>query len=178
MSLDITTGTLRLPALEYTYLGNNPWTDPITNITYQVPRGITSLGITAEDNEPTVRVFLTAAELSNEWKYEKLKGSWLGGEFGHSKSLLNIYSNFFSKNQATAITQKPTVLYRLRVENLQLNKYAKDAIAKLPIQYDETLYNDFLQTWGTHIVQQSLIGMFQRATRSLDFRNFIFRWNA
>ncbi len=160
MTLDITTGTLLLPAVKYSYPGTNSWTDPVTNIIYNAPSEISFQQISATDNNPIARVFLTAAELSNEWKYEKLRGSWLGGEFGHSKSLLDIYSRFFSKNQATAITQKPTVLYRLRLENFQLNKYAKEAIDNLPPEYNETLYSDFLRTWGTHIVQQSLIGKF------------------
>ncbi|CAF3790676.1 unnamed protein product [Rotaria sp. Silwood1] len=168
MTLDITTGTLLLPALEYTYLGNNYWTDPISNIVYQAPRGVTFPEISQDENNPIARVFLTAAELSNEWKYEKLRGSWLGGEFGHSKSLADIYNRFFSNNQATSITQKPNVLYRLRVENLQLNTYAKQAIARLPTTYDETLYSDFLRNWGTHIVQQSLIGKFQNLKKKAN----------
>ncbi|CAF1472757.1 unnamed protein product [Adineta steineri] len=175
MTLDITTGTLLLPALEYTYLGNNYWTDPITSIMYQAPRGITFPGIKTTDNDPVSRVFLTAAELSNEWKYEKLKGSWLGGEFGHSKSLLDLYKKFFSMNQGIAIVQKPTVLYRLRVENLQLNKYAKAAIQKLPVKYDETLYSDFLQNWGTHIVQQSLVGGMHE--QQVLFKDCVFSFN-
>ncbi|CAF4664357.1 unnamed protein product, partial [Rotaria socialis] len=126
MTLDITTGRLLLPALENNFFGNNYWIDPNTNRMYQAPRGITFPRISQDENRPVSRVFLSAAELSNEWKYERLRGSWLGGEFGHSKSLLDIYSRFFSKNQATAITQKPTVLYRLRVENLRLNQYARE----------------------------------------------------
>ncbi|CAF2956474.1 unnamed protein product, partial [Rotaria sp. Silwood2] len=175
MTLDITTGTLLLPALEYIYLGNNYWTDPISNTTYQAPRGVTFPTFSENDNQPVARVFLTATELSNEWKYEKLRGSWLGGEFGHSKSLADIYSRFFSNNQATAITQKPYVLYRLRVENLRLNKYAKQAIAQLPTTYNETLYNDFLRNWGTHIVQQSLIGGMHE--QQVLFKDCIFSFN-
>ncbi|CAF3649132.1 unnamed protein product [Rotaria sp. Silwood1] len=175
MTLDITTGTLLLPALEYTYLGNSYWTDPILNTTYQVPRGVSLPAINQSDNTPIARVFLTATELSNEWKYKKLRGSWLGGEFGHSKSLGDIYRRFFSNNQGTAITQKPTVLYRLRVENLQLNKYVKQAISKLPIKYDETLYRDFLRNWGTHIVQQSLIGGMHE--QQVLFKDCVFSFN-
>ncbi|CAF4841946.1 unnamed protein product, partial [Rotaria sp. Silwood2] len=175
MTLDITTGTLLLPALEYIYLGNNYWTDTISNTTYQAPRGVTFPTFSENDNQPVARVFLTATELSNEWKYEKLRGSWLGGEFGHSKSLADIYSRFFSNNQATAITQKPYVLYRLRVENLRLNKYAKQAIAQLPTTYNETLYNDFLRNWGTHIVQQSLIGGMHE--QQVLFKDCIFSFN-
>ncbi|CAF3178894.1 unnamed protein product [Rotaria sp. Silwood2] len=175
MTLDITTGRLLLPALEYIYRGNNYWTDPISKIMYQAPPGVTFPAISESDNNPISRVFLTAAELSNEWKYEKLRGSWLGREFGHLKSLLDIYSRFFSKNQATAITQKPKVLYRLRVENLQLNKYAREAIESLPAVYDEILYDDFLRNWGTHIVQQSLIGGMHE--QQVLFKDCVFSFN-
>ena len=168
MSLDITTGGLRLPALDYIYRGTNYWTDPQTKRMYQAPMGITFPPVSAKDSEPAIRVFRTAAELSNAWKYEKLKGSWLGGEFGHSKGLLDIYDKFFSKNQATAISQNPIVLYRLRVENLLLNKYARQAIRTLTPEYNETLYEDFIRNWGTHIVQQSLIGKSNKLKQWLD----------
>lgn len=158
MTLDITTGKLLYPALQYNYRGANIWTDPATTISYQVPLGFGVLPIKQEDNSSISRVFLTAAELSNEWRYEKLRGSWLGGAFGHSKSLLDIYSKFFANDQATAITQKPTVLYRIRVENLQLNKYASAAIRLLTDIYNENLYGEFIRHWGTHIVRQSLVG--------------------
>ncbi|CAF2064098.1 unnamed protein product [Rotaria magnacalcarata] len=175
MTLDITTGRLLLPALENNFFGNNYWIDPNTNRMHQAPRGIIFPRISQDENRPISRVFLSAAELSNEWKYERLRGSWLGGEFGHSKSLLDIYSRFFSKNQATAITQKPTVLYRLRVENLRLNQYAREAVEKLPAVYNETLYDDFIQNWGTHIVQQALVGGMRE--QQVLFKDCVFSFN-
>ncbi|CAF3564249.1 unnamed protein product [Rotaria sp. Silwood1] len=123
MTLDITSGALLLPAMEYTYPHTTSWTDPVTNQTYWVPQEVSLSSVSTDENQPVARVFLTSLELSNEWKYERLRGKWLGGEFGHSKSMLDIQSRFFSNNQATAVTQKPEVLYRLRVENLQLNNF-------------------------------------------------------
>ncbi|CAF3355403.1 unnamed protein product, partial [Rotaria sp. Silwood2] len=175
MTLDITSGAVLLPAVEYTYPHTTSWTDPVTNQTYWVPQEVSLSSVSTDENQAVARVFLTSLELSNEWKYERLRGKWLGGEFGHSKSMLNIQSRFFSNNQATAITQKPEVLYRLRVENLQLNKYARAALMALTPTYNETLYNDFIRTWGTHIVQQSLVGGMHE--QQVLFKDCVFSFN-
>jgi hypothetical protein len=158
MTLDITTGNLLLPAIEFTYPNTTFWIDPFNNQTYWSPQEVAVLPANLSANVPVARVFLNPEELINEWKYERLEGTWLGGEFGHSKLVLDIYNKFFSNNQAVSITQHPTALYRVRVENLRLNRYARAAVDALTHTYDEVLYTDFINTWGTHIVQQAVIG--------------------
>jgi hypothetical protein len=160
MTIDITTGNLLLPAIDFTHDNNTSWTDSTTNQTYWYPREISVLPVDQNENQPIARVFLTAGELANHWKYAQTRGDWLGGEFGHSKSILDIQSRFFADDQAIAITQKPYVLYRLKVEVLKLNVYAADAINQLPKVYNEIIYADFLRNWGTHIVLKSLVGKF------------------
>lgn len=158
MTLDVTTGKLLLPAIEFTYPNTTFWMDPFNNQTYWSPQEVAVLGVNASENVPVARVFLNPNELINEWKYERLEGTWLGGEFGHSQTVLDIYNKFFTEKQAVSITQHPTGLYRLRLENLQLNQYARAAVDALTHTYNEVLYNDFINTWGTHIVQQTVIG--------------------
>jgi hypothetical protein len=160
MTIDITTGTLLLPAIDFTHDNTTSWQDPVTNEVYWYPREISVLPIDATENQPVARVFLSASELANHWKYGQTRGDWLGGEFGHSKSILDIQARFFADDQAIAITQKPYVLYRLKVEVLKLNVYVKDAINALPKIYNENIYADFLRNWGTHIVLKSLVGKF------------------
>jgi hypothetical protein len=161
MTFDITTGNLLLPAIDFTHDNNTSWQDPLTNETYWCPREITVLSVDQKENQPVARVFLSSSELANHWKYAQTRGDWLGGEFGHSKSILDLQARFFSDDQAIAITQQPYVSYKLKVETLKLNKYAISAINALPKIYDEVIYSDFLRNWGTHIVLQSLIGKFE-----------------
>ncbi|CAF3687438.1 unnamed protein product [Rotaria sp. Silwood1] len=97
-------------------------------------------------------------QLADVWTRASGSGSWLGGELGHTKSVLDINLKFFSKQQATAITQQPIGLYRLEVNNLTLNEYVKEAISLLPATYDASIYSDFMDTWGTHIAVSTLIG--------------------
>ena len=160
MTFDITTGDLLLPAIDFNVDNNTWWSDPLTSQTYWYPREITVLSVDQSENQPVARTFLTSSELANHWRYAQTRGDWLGGEFGHSKSILDLQARFFSDDQAIAITQQPYVLYKLKVETLKLNTYAISAINALPKIYDEVIYSDFLRNWGTHIVLQSLIGKF------------------
>jgi hypothetical protein len=161
MTLDITTGNLLLPAIDFTHDNTTSWQDPLTNEVYWYPREISVLPVDANENQPVARVFLGASELANQWKYAQTQGDWLGGEFGHSQSMLDLQARFFSDDQAIAITQKPEVLYRLKVEVLKLNTFVTSAINALPKVYNENIYSDFLRNWGTHIVLNSLVGRFE-----------------
>jgi len=167
--MDITTGTLLLPAIDFTHDNTTFWQDPLTNETYWYPREVSVRSVDAKENQPVARVFLSASELENHWKYAQTRGDWLGGEFGHSKSILDIQSRFFADDQAIAITQKPQVLYRLKIEALKLNTYVTNAINALPKIYNEIIYADFLRNWGTHIVLKSLIGKFNYRAVNLMF---------
>ncbi|CAF1363919.1 unnamed protein product [Adineta steineri] len=175
MTLDITTGELRLPALEYTYSNITNWKDPLTGRVYLVPKEVSLPSINDSDSVPVAHVFLTAAELSSKWRYDRLQGAWLGGEFGHSQSLLDIYKKYFSSDESIAITQQPTILYRMRVENFQLRADARAAINALPPTYNESLYSDFLRDWGTHIIQQSLVGGMHE--QHVLFKDCVFSFN-
>ena len=143
--MDITTGDLLLPALELTYSNITNWKDPLTNQTYFVPKEVSLPAFNESEHDPMPRAFLTATELSNKWRYDRLQGEWLGGEFGHSQSLLDIYAKYFSADEAIAITQHPTILYRMRVENFQLNSKALAAVSALTASYNASLYSDFLR---------------------------------
>ncbi|CAF4059651.1 unnamed protein product [Rotaria sp. Silwood2] len=175
MTIDITKGTLLLPAIDFTHDNTTFWSDPVTNETYWYPREISVLPVDEKDNEPVARTFLTASELENHWKYGQARGDWLGGELGHSKSILDIEARFFADDQAIAITQKPYVLYRLKVEVLKLNEYATSAINALPKVYNEMIYDSFLRNWGTHIVLKSLVGGMHE--QQVLFKDCVFSFN-
>ena len=147
-----------LPVIDFTHDNNTPWQDPMTNQTYWCPKEVSVLSVDKRENQPIARAFPSATELANHWKYGAQRGDWLGGEFGHSKSILELQQRFFSDDQAIAITQKPHVLYRLKVEVLKMNVYAEDAMNALPKVYNEVIYSDFIRHWGTHIIIRSLVG--------------------
>ena len=151
MTIDITTGTLLLPAIDFTDDNTTSWKDPLTNETYWHPREISVVPVDANENQPIARIFLSASELANYWKYGQTRGDWLGGEFGHSKSILDLQSRFFTDDQAIAITQKPYVLYRLKVEVLKLNVYVRDAISALYQRFMTKLYMRIFFKIGAHM---------------------------
>ena len=107
---------------------------------YFVPKEVCLPGYNESERDPVPHTFLTATELSNKWRYDQLQGAWLGGEFGHSQSLLDIYAKYFSTDEAVVITQHPTILYRMRVKHFQLNSKALAAVSALTASYNESLY--------------------------------------
>jgi hypothetical protein len=172
MTLDVTTGNLLYPAIDFTHDDTTSWQDPLTSEVYWYPREISVRPVNEKENQPVAHVFLSSSELANHWRYAQTRGDWLGGEFGHSKSILDLQARFFSDDQAIAITQQPFVLYELKVETLKLNKYVINAINALPKNYDEVIYSDFLRNWGTHIVLKSLVGRFEIFKRYKSMNDF------
>lgn len=163
MTIDISTGKLMLPALELTFPTDSTsrlWRDKNgTTRSFQIPNEITLTPVDANrDNQPTTHIYPTAMQFADVWTRSSGSGSWLGGALGHSESVLNVNAKFFSLQQATAITQYPMGLYRLEVTNLTLNEYAKEALRLLPVVYDESVYDDFMDTWGTHIAVSTFLG--------------------
>ncbi|CAF4176828.1 unnamed protein product, partial [Rotaria magnacalcarata] len=41
---------------------------------------------------------------------------------------------------------------------VQLNEFASRALSQLTATFDSDLYEDFINTWGTHIITRSLVG--------------------
>ncbi|CAF4831041.1 unnamed protein product [Rotaria sp. Silwood1] len=161
MTIDISTGKLMLPVLELTYPSKlKIWKDEKgSGRSFSIPNEISLTPVDVNrDNKPTSYIYPTPMQLADVWTRASGSGSWLGGELGHTKSVLDINLKFFSKQQATAITQQPIGLYRLEVNNLTLNEYVKEAISLLPATYDASIYSDFMDTWGTHIAVSTLIG--------------------
>ena len=85
----------------------------------------------------------------------------MGGEFGQSKGVLDLYEKFFSKQQATSINQHPRALYKLSLGagwERNLNVFVTMALKALPAKYDANIYGRFMDTWGTHVGRETLVG--------------------
>jgi len=161
LTIDITNGELKLPALEYTN-SKRKWLDTVTGLSYAIPSGVslTEDGISTE-NVPKINVFKDEEQLTLIWEKGYKQGYWLGGEFGKSKGILNLYEKFFSKQQATSINQHPRALYRLSLDDgweKHLNQFALTALKALPEEYDANIYSRFMDTWGTHVAKETLVG--------------------
>ncbi|CAF1667452.1 unnamed protein product, partial [Rotaria magnacalcarata] len=63
-------------------------------------------------------------------------------------------------DEALVLSQRVIGLYTLRINAsaFQLNKFARRAVSQLTETFDSDLYEDFLNTWGTHIITRSLLG--------------------
>ena len=174
LTIDVTTGELKLPALDYKYdHPTSAWTDPQTKITFDVPEGMyLSTGDITGENVAKIRVFKSEKELVSVWETGYKQGNWLGGEFGQSKSILDLYNKFFSKQQSTSINQHPRAIYKLSVGDgweKRLNVYVRAALSALPEQYDSNVYSRFMDTWGTHVATNTLVGgMFEQQVAMKD----------
>jgi len=162
MTIDVSTGELKLPAWNYDFNGATSYfTDPLSGETFLLPKGLSLSIQVSGENVPQTHVFKTAAEVASVWETGYKDGNWLGGEFGHSKSILDLYNKFFSKQQSSAINQHPQALYRLTLDpnwEFNLNPYAMYSLKSLPQTYNENIYSRFMETWGTHIAMDTLVG--------------------
>ena len=154
LTLDVSTGDLKLPAWSFDFSGNtNVWTDPNSGDKFLLPNGLLLSTDVEIENVANTNVFKSAAELVSVWESGYETGNWLGGEFGNSKDVVDLYEKFFSKQQSTSINQHPKALYRLTLtkdwEN-HLNIYALAALRALPEIYDSNIYNRLVLNIAIH----------------------------
>ncbi|KAL4511132.1 hypothetical protein ABPG73_008210 [Tetrahymena malaccensis] len=160
-SFDISTGELKLPAIQLTYQQepsqDQIYRDPITSNQYVIAdeTQVENINLDAD-----VKIFKNEFELTNIWIDAVQNGQWLGGEYSKSKDLNQVFERFFKGNQETSISQQAKNVVRLtfKTDNLRLNKFAQRAIDSLPEEFQPDVYNDFLNSWGTHISVDTFIG--------------------
>ncbi|KAL4511135.1 hypothetical protein ABPG73_008213 [Tetrahymena malaccensis] len=160
-SFDISTGELKLPAIQLTYQQEpnqqQIYTDPHSNNQYIIAdeTSVEYINLDAD-----VKIFKNEFELTNIWIDAAQNGQWLGGEYSKSKDLNEVFDKFFKGNQETSISQHAKNVVRLtfKTENLKLNKFAQRAIDSLPEEFQPEIYNEFLDSWGTHISVDTFIG--------------------
>ncbi|KAL4511127.1 hypothetical protein ABPG73_008205 [Tetrahymena malaccensis] len=160
-SFDISTGELKLPAIELTYPENPSqdqiYTDPLSNRQYVMAdqTQVEQIQLDAD-----VKIFKDEFELTSIWLDATKSGQWLGGEYSQSKDLNDVFDRFFKGNQETSISQQAKNVIRLtfKTDNLKLNRFAQRAIDALPEDFQPDIYNQFLDSWGTHISFDTYIG--------------------
>lgn len=164
MAIDISTGDILLPALNFTE-GTATWTDSTeSGQIFSVPNEVTITPVQNEDNRVSVRIFPTENDLVKVWLNNYESNQWYGGAFARRKNISDIYEQFYQNGQATAISQDFRVKYTISMKEannpkaLILNEYAQAAIKALTSNYDEELYNNFIDAWGTHITVSNKVG--------------------
>ncbi|EAR96709.1 MAC/perforin domain protein (macronuclear) [Tetrahymena thermophila SB210] len=160
-SFDISTGELKLPAIQLTYQSEPSqeqiYTDPFSSHQFIVAdeTSIEQINLDAD-----IKVFKNEFELTNIWLDATQNGQWLGGEYSQSKDLNDVFNRFFTNNQYTSIAQQSKNVIRMtfKTDSLKLNRFAQRAIDALPEDYQVDVYNEFLNAWGTHISIDTFVG--------------------
>ncbi|KAL4474479.1 hypothetical protein ABPG72_016157 [Tetrahymena utriculariae] len=160
-SFDISTGQLKLPAIQLTYSSKPSqeqiYKDPISDHSFIVAdeTQIEQINLDAD-----VKIFKNEFELTKIWLDATKNGQWLGGEYSQSKDLNDVFEKYFKGNQETSISQLSKNVIRLtfKTDNLKLNRFAQRAIDALPEEFQPDIYNGFLNSWGTHISIDTYIG--------------------
>ncbi|CAF0806318.1 unnamed protein product [Didymodactylos carnosus] len=163
-----------LPALELTESTTGPqWTDPESGQVFYTPEEVKLDLPSSIDNSVSVSIFNTENELVDVWLRGYTAGGWTGGEFARSKDISDVYNRFFKDNQATSISQDLKVMYTITIKenSRKLNQYAQQAVNQLTSPYDSTLYNSFLDAWGTHITVSNKVG--GMTEQQMQFKNCI-----
>ncbi|CAF0806299.1 unnamed protein product [Didymodactylos carnosus] len=160
MGIDISTGDVLLPVLELSK-GSEIWTDKESGGRFLVPLGLTLTEKHKTEDSVKVRLFSTETDLVNVWLKNAEEGGWTGGQLAGVENIADVYQKYFKDDQSMAITQDFQVLYAINVtneSNLKLNKYAQRAVSVLTNDYDQTLYESFLDAWGTHVILSTRVG--------------------
>ncbi|EAR96755.4 MAC/perforin domain protein (macronuclear) [Tetrahymena thermophila SB210] len=161
VSFDITTGELKLPAIQLTYqkepTQEQIWKDPLSDNQFIIAD---ETQVEQIELQPDIKIFQNEQELSNLWIEAAQNGYWLGGQYSHSQDLNQIFEKFFKGDQEMSVSQMTKNVLRMtfKNDNLSLNKYAQRAVNALPQEYSPEVYNDFLESWGTHISVDTYIG--------------------
>ncbi|KAL4511148.1 hypothetical protein ABPG73_008226 [Tetrahymena malaccensis] len=157
-SFDISTGELKLPAIQLTYSNEGQvYQDPSSGRQFIVAD---ETQIEQVNLDADIKIFKNEFELTNIWLGATQNGQWLGGEYSQSKDLNDVFERFFRGNQETSISQllKNVVRLTFKTDSLRLNKFAQRAIDALPEEFQPDVYNQFLNSWGTHISVDTFIG--------------------
>ncbi|KAL4474483.1 hypothetical protein ABPG72_016161 [Tetrahymena utriculariae] len=157
-SFDISTGQLKLPAIQLTYSDKGQiYKDSLSGLQYIIAE---ETKVDQVNLDADIKVFKNEFELINIWLDATKRGQWLGGEYSQSKDLNDVFQKFFKGNKETSISQlmKNVVRLSFKINNLKLNKFAQRAIDALPQAFQANIYNEFLNSWGTHISIDTFIG--------------------
>ncbi|KAL4511145.1 hypothetical protein ABPG73_008223 [Tetrahymena malaccensis] len=157
-SFDISTGELKLPAIQLTYQNEGQvYQDPFSGRQFIVAD---ETQIEQVNLDADIKIFKNEFELTNIWLDATQNGQWFGGEYSQSKDLNEVFERFFRGNKETSISQlmKNVVRLTFKTDNLKLNRFAQRAIDALPEEFQPDVYNQFLNSWGTHISIDTYIG--------------------
>ncbi|KAL4474481.1 hypothetical protein ABPG72_016159 [Tetrahymena utriculariae] len=157
-SFDISTGELKLPAIQLTFQNEGQiYQDPFSGHQFIVAD---ETQIEQVNLDADIKIFKNEFELTNIWLDATQNGQWFGGEYSQSKDLNEVFERFFRGNQQTSIAQQMKNVVRLtfKTDNLKLNRFAQKAIDSLPEEFQPDVYNEFLNSWGTHISVDTYIG--------------------
>ncbi|EAR99223.1 MAC/perforin domain protein (macronuclear) [Tetrahymena thermophila SB210] len=174
-SFDITTGDLKLPVVQLTYqkepTEQQVWRDDLTGNQFIIAD---ETDVEQIQLQPDVKIYKNEFDLSDIWTNAVQNGEWFGGWYSQSKDINDVYSKFFKGDQEISIAQltKNVIRLKFKTDNLKLNKYAQMAVDALPKVFQPQIYNDFLESWGTHISVDTFIGgMIEKLT---VFKNCVY----
>ncbi|CAM4765287.1 unnamed protein product [Rotaria magnacalcarata] len=165
ISVDRSTGRLMAPAVQLTYppIGSRTWTDGHTGAIFDLFNEAT-LGpanrVAAAYDTARVHIFHNASQLNAAWRQTFADGKVRGGELARRPETFEYYENYFNHEEALALSQRVIGLYTLTLNasTVQLNEFARHALSQLTTTFDSDLYEDFINTWGTHVITRSLVG--------------------
>ncbi|CAF1619131.1 unnamed protein product [Rotaria magnacalcarata] len=165
ISIDRSSGRLMAPAVQLTYpsAGSRTWTDGHTGAIFDLFNEAT-LGpanrVAAAYDTARVQIFHNASHLNAAWRQTFADGKVRGGELARRPEMFEYYENYFNHEEALALSQRVIGLYTLTINAsaVQLNEFALHALSHLTATFDSDLYEDFINTWGTHIITRSLVG--------------------
>lgn len=139
---DPVTGTILLPTAELTY-SDKIWS--IDNNVYKVPN---ECGINEIDDNINSMIWDDARDLyNNVLNFNGEKLTWINGMFKDTNSLEMLIDSYAHENKV-GVVEGINNIYRLKLNDLNLNIYVTQALELLTEEKNDELYAMFFETWG------------------------------
>lgn len=160
--IDLSTGDpTKGQVLDLSWSNNSYYYNPNNNIWYEIPYGVTVNPLSASSD--TEGTFLFSQTLDVEqWQASAVTKSYLGGMFSHSTMTYQQITSQYQQTRDTGYVIKKMAVYNVIIpaSEMKLSPECQKNVDLLPDDYNQQMYLQFIYTYGTHVSNYSMWGVF------------------
>jgi len=155
IGFDITTGDMKLPAVQWTFKDAKSWHSPFTGITYAVPDQIALS--TSSSSAKREKVYNSYASYVTN-STEAYSSGWDGYFFQFGTEEQTVRRAFDKTESIVAVAEELYISHSMQLDDYSASNELLYAMNQLPATYDQEIYFNFLAYWGTHISTSASYG--------------------
>mmetsp|Transcript_14293 Transcript_14293/g.19822 ORF Transcript_14293/g.19822 Transcript_14293/m.19822 type:complete len:633 (+) Transcript_14293:2243-4141(+) len=167
IGLDAVTGRRKIiPVAKFTYVNNNSWTHPLTGQQYIFPDQVS---VFDDVNQYTSNNIISSQQELADY-YAGHFGIKIGvpGVFTFGFETQSSTAVFYSSEALLSITEEDLAFLSLIISSLTPSAALEHSVSKLPTQFHAASYAAFIETYGTHFIEQVTLGGKTVMTNAVD----------